>query len=145
MFLGPNLVSWSLKKHTTVSRSTTEAEYRSLASTVAEIQWIQSLLGELRVLCYNKPLVHCDNLSVVLLTANPVLHARTKHLELDLFFVREKVQRRQLMVQHISSYLQVADGLTKPLSGPKFHKFRNNLRVVSSDDLRLKEDNKEKE
>lgn len=94
VFLGPNLVSWSSKKQGTVSRSTTEAEYRALASTVVEIQWIQSLLCELCVLCFSKPLVHCDNLSVVLLTANPVLHARTKHLELDLFFVREKVQRK---------------------------------------------------
>lgn len=113
VFLGPNLVSWSSKKQNTVSRSTTEAEYRSLA----EVTWIQSLLRELRVFCPQKPLVRCDNLSTVLLTANPVLHARTKHLELDMFFVREKVQRKELVVQHVPSRSQIADGLTEPLSG----------------------------
>lgn len=88
-----------------MSRSTTEAEYRSLASTVAKVEWIQTLLHELRVVCVGKPLMLCDNLSTVLLIANPILHARTKHLELDLYFVREKAQRKQITVQHINSHL----------------------------------------
>lgn len=71
------------------------------------------MLQELQVVCSEKPLIQCDNLNVVMMTTNPVLHARTKHLELDLFFVCEKVQRRKLAVQHISSRLQVADGFTK--------------------------------
>lgn len=98
MFFGPNLVSWGSKKHNNVSRSTAEAEYKALANTVAEVTWIQSMLQELQLVCSQKPLVQCDNLSTVLLTANPVLHARTKHLELDLFFVHEKVQIKEMFV-----------------------------------------------
>lgn len=79
-------------KQTTIARSITEAQYMSLANRIAEVLWIQSLLHELCVSSPHKPAIYCDNLSIVHMTANPILHARTKHLELDLFFVREKVQ-----------------------------------------------------
>lgn len=132
------------KKQTTMSRSTTEVVYRSLANTVAGVTWIQSLLGKLQAPCQQQPVIYCDNLSTVLLIANPVLHARTKHLELDLFFVREKVQRKEIVVQHVGSHLQIADGLTKPLSGSKFQQFRDKLNVIRPDDLSLREVKKEK-
>ena len=89
VFLGANLVSWSSKKQHTISRSSTEAEYRSLANVTAELSWIVSLLGELKAKSEKVPVVCCDNLSTVQLAANPVLHAQTKHVELDLYFVRE--------------------------------------------------------
>lgn len=75
IFLGPNMISWGSKKHTTVARSTTEAEYKSLANIVAKILWVQSLLSELYVSSLQKPVVYCDNLSTVHMTANPVLYA----------------------------------------------------------------------
>lgn len=140
VFLGPNLVTWGSKKQHTVSRSTTEAEYRSLANLVAEIMWIQSLLQEINMFRPPPPLIHRDNLSTVLLAANHVLHSRTKHLELDLFFVCEKVRRKKIIVRHIPLHLQLADGLTKPLSDPEFQNFRSNLKVACYEDLRLRED-----
>nr|KYP45979.1 hypothetical protein KK1_032476 [Cajanus cajan] len=90
IFLGPNLVSWWSKKQTVVARSSTEAEYRSLPLATVEVMWIQKLLSELKV-NHSTPIAFCDNMSTVALAHNPVLHARTKHMELDLFFVREKV------------------------------------------------------
>lgn len=90
IYLGPNLVNWWAKKQTQVARSSAEAEYRSLAQASAEILWMQSLLKELRV-PIRVPQIYCDNLSAVSLAHNPVLHSRTKHMELDIFFVREKV------------------------------------------------------
>jgi hypothetical protein len=86
IYLGPNLVSWWSKKQQRTSRSNTEVEYRSLAAAAAEVLWIQSLLRELH-LPYSVPILFCDNLSTVLLSHNPVLHAKTKHIELDLFFL----------------------------------------------------------
>ena len=91
IYLGSNLVSWSARKQKTVSRSSTEAEYKALANTVAELTWLQDLLHELRVPVKSVPTLWCDNLGATYLSANPVFHARTKHVEVDFHFVRERV------------------------------------------------------
>lgn len=129
VFLGANAITWSSKKQTTVSRSSTEAEYRSLANLTTEVIWIQTLLQELRVPLPQKPTLWCDNLSTVALSANPVFHSRSKHFELDLHFVRERVIDRRIEVNHVPSYEQVADILTKPLSLDNFLKFRKKLTI----------------
>lgn len=129
IYLGPNLVSWWSKKQNLVARSSTEAEYRSLANTAAEVLWIQSLLTELKV-PFQTPVLYCDNLSTVSLSHNPVLHAKTKHMELDIFFLREKVINKSLIVNHLPAQDQIADLLTKPLSSLRFLTLRDKLRVV---------------
>jgi hypothetical protein len=91
VFVGPNLVSWSSKKQPTVSRSSTEAEYKALANGAAKAIWISSLLKELGVPQQRASVLWCDNLGATYLTANPVFHARTKHIEIDFHFVRERV------------------------------------------------------
>jgi hypothetical protein len=83
VFVGPNLVSWSAKKQATVSRSSTEAEYKSVANATAEMIWIQSLLEQLGVKMTQPPCLWCDNLGATYLSANPVFHARAKHIEID--------------------------------------------------------------
>ncbi|PNX93512.1 histone deacetylase, partial [Trifolium pratense] len=115
IYFGSNLVSWGSKKQQLVARSSTEAEYRSMANTTAELLWIQSILQELQVPCH-PPTLLCDNLSAVSLAHNPVLHSRTKHIELDIHFVREKVLSKHLNVLHVPAADQLADPLTKPLS-----------------------------
>jgi len=135
IYLGPNLVSWWAKKQTLVARSSAEAEYRSLAQASAEILWMQSLLHELKVPT-KVPQIYCDNLSAVSLAHNPVLHSRTKHMELDIFFVREKVMNKSLLVSHVPAHDQWADILTKPLSTARFLHLRDKLRV--GDTLSLK-------
>jgi len=100
IYFGPNLVSWWSKKQTVVARSSTKAEYRSLASAATEITWIHTLLAKL-VVSSAMPALYCDNQSAVAVTHNPVLHSRTKHMEIDVFFVREKVLTQQLQVFHI--------------------------------------------
>ena len=128
IYLGPNLISWWAKKQTLVARSSAEAEYRSLAQASAEIIWIQSLLQELQIPS-KIPQIYCDNLSAVSLAHNPVLHSRTKHMELDIFFVREKVLSKSLTVTHVPAQDQWADILTKPLSTSRFIHLRDKLRV----------------
>ncbi|XP_024020247.1 uncharacterized protein LOC112091288 [Morus notabilis] len=138
VYLGSNIVSWCSKKQHTISRLTTEAEYRSLANVVAKVTWLLSLLKELKVDIQTRPVVWCDNLSTVQLAANPVLHARTKHVELDLYFVREKVIHKVIDVKHVPAIDQAADVLTKPISSSKFPALRHKLKVESLSTLSLR-------
>ena len=131
IYLGSNLVSWSARKQRTVSRSSTESEYKALADTVVELTWLQALLRELQVPLKAVPTLWCDNLGATYLSANPVFHARTKHVEVDFHFVREKVAQGQLSVQFISTNDQIADIFTKPLSSQRFLFLRSKLRLAS--------------
>jgi histone deacetylase 1/2 len=130
IFVGPNLVSWSLKKQPTVSRSSTEAEYKALANGAAEAIWVDSVLSELGVQRQRTPILWCDNLGATYLTANPVFHARTKHIEIDFHFVRERVATGELQVRFISSSDQVADVFTKPATRQMLDRFKSNLNLV---------------
>ena len=139
VYFGNNLISWSSKKQHTISRSSTEAEYRSLAALVAEITWIKSLLFELQVPILKTPIIWCDNLSTVMISANPVLHARTKHIEIDLYFVREKVLQKQIEVKHVPTVDQIADIFTKANSSSRFAFMRSKLKVESFSTMSLRE------
>lgn len=130
VFLGPNLISRWYKKQQLVARSSVEAEYRSMAQLAAEILCVQSFLQELHCRVHTPKLL-CDNLSTVTLDHNPVLHNRTKHMKLGIFFVREKVLSKNLIVEHVPAQDQWADLLTKPLSAVKFLPLRDKLRVFN--------------
>uniref|UniRef100_A0A2N9G1P2 Integrase catalytic domain-containing protein n=1 Tax=Fagus sylvatica TaxID=28930 RepID=A0A2N9G1P2_FAGSY len=120
IFLGNNLLTWASKKQPTVSRSSTEAKYRALAVGAAELTWIRMLLRDLGIYISHAPVLWCDNTSAISLASNPVFHARTKHVEIDYHFVREKVVRGDLSVQFISTNDQLADLLTKALPSPRY-------------------------
>ncbi|GJW98205.1 ribonuclease H-like domain-containing protein [Tanacetum coccineum] len=91
IFFGDNLLTWSSKRQDTLSCSNTKAEYRGVANAVAETYWIRNLLRELYTPLFTATLVYCDNVSIVYMFANPVQHLRTKHIEIDIHFVRDKV------------------------------------------------------
>jgi len=130
VLLGSNVTSWSARKQPTVSRSSSEAEYKSMANATAEMIWVEQLLEELGVHLKTKPRLWCDNLGATYLSANPVFHARAKHIEIDFHFVRERIARKQLEVRFVSTEDQVADGFMKALPYRKFEEFKNNLNLV---------------
>ncbi|GKD03878.1 ribonuclease H-like domain-containing protein [Tanacetum coccineum] len=103
VFLGDNLLSWSAKRQHTISRSSAEAEYRGVANVVAETAWIRNLLRELHSPLLTATLVYCDNVSAVYMSANPVQHQRTKHIEIDIHFVRDMVKAGHVRVLHVPS------------------------------------------
>jgi hypothetical protein len=129
VFLGRNLLSWSSKKQPTVSRSSTESEYKAIANASAEVTWIQSLLKELEVSMSCSPILYCDNIGATYLTANPLYHARTKHIAIDYHFVWDRVSIKELEVRFISGKDQIADILTKPLISKRFAMLTFNLNV----------------
>ncbi|GJY34047.1 ribonuclease H-like domain-containing protein [Tanacetum coccineum] len=87
VFLDDNLFSWSANRQVTFSRSSVKAEYIGVANVVAEAGWVHNLLRELHAPLFTARLVYCDNVSVVYLSTNPIQHQRTKHIEIDIYFV----------------------------------------------------------
>ena len=122
-------MSWSARKQVTVSRSSTEAEYKAMANATAEIIWIQSLLQELGVRSPPVARLWCDNIGATYLSANPVFHARTKHIEIDYHFVRERVAQKRLDIKLNRTRDQVADGFTKPVPVFKLQELKRNLNL----------------
>ncbi|KAM3204796.1 hypothetical protein P3L10_028206 [Capsicum annuum] len=132
LYLGANPISWSSKKLRTVARSFTEAKYRAVAFALAEVNWIQKLLAELHVHLPDPPIIYCDNVGTTYLCQNPVLHSRMKHIEVDFQFVRDQVQRKHVLVQHLHAADQLADTLTKPLPCLLFNQHLSKLKVIDA-------------
>ncbi|GJY77346.1 ribonuclease H-like domain-containing protein [Tanacetum coccineum] len=124
VFLGDNLLSWSAKRQHTISRSSAEAEYRGVANVVAETAWIRNLLRELHSPLLTATLVYCDNVSEIYMSANPVQHQHTKHIEIDIHFVRDMVK-----AGHVPSRFQYANIFTKGLPSALFEDFGSSLSV----------------
>ncbi|XP_072056283.1 uncharacterized protein [Arachis hypogaea] len=138
IFLGVNLINWSSRKQTAVARSSAEAEFRALADAMTDTMWLQKLLHEMHIPAGLPPTLFCDNQSTMLMSQNPILHSRSKHFEIDLHFVRHRVEDKQAYVVHIPSQDQIADVLTKPVSHDAFLKIRCKLRLVDQAKLKLR-------
>jgi hypothetical protein len=133
VYLGSNLLSWNAHKQATVSRSSTEAEYKSLTNATVEVIWVQTIMRELGVSQSGIPCLWCDNLGATYMIANPVFHAWTKHIEIDYHFDRERVASKELDVRIIASEDQIANGFTKALPVRKFNEFRYSLNLDNYD------------
>ncbi|PON53958.1 hypothetical protein PanWU01x14_198360 [Parasponia andersonii] len=107
--------------------------YCALSHVVAEVIWLQSLFKVIGVSLTSRcPILWCDNMGVGALASNPVFHSRTKHIEVDIHFIRETVINKELEVRYVPSKEQVVDVLTKPLNEEKFLYFRDKLKVHRS-------------
>ena len=129
--LGGSPIAWRTKKQTTVSRSSAEAEYRAIATVTSELIWIKSFLASMRVFLTQPMQLYCDNQVALHMSKNPVFHERTKHIELDCHFVRERLLSRELVTRYIPSKNQVADIFTKALGKQPFIFLRSKLGMVN--------------
>ena len=118
ILFGGTPISWKSKKQITVSLSSTEAEYRSMRQICSELAWISRLLNELGVPNVTPIPLKCDNQAAIYIAKNPVFHERTKHIEVDCHFVREKLVDGLISLSHVPTNEQLADVFTKTLSGP---------------------------
>jgi hypothetical protein len=119
------------KKQSTVSRSSAEiSEYRALALTAAEVKWLLNILQDLHLQPSDRPTLFYDNASAIFMTRNPIAQKRSRHINIDIHFVRELVCNGVLKIQHVPSNLQIADIFTKSPSKSLFMLFRSKLRVL---------------
>nr|XP_016461374.1 PREDICTED: uncharacterized mitochondrial protein AtMg00810-like [Nicotiana tabacum] len=123
-------ISWKLKKQPVVSLSSAEVEYRSLNKLVAELTWLTRLLDDLGVERVANVSIFYDNHSALHFARNPVFHERTKHIEVDCHFLRGKLSESLIDLHPFSSSNQLADILTKPLTGIAHHGFLSKLKVL---------------
>ncbi|KAJ4749927.1 Pol [Rhynchospora pubera] len=113
-FLGGSLVSWSSRKQTSVALSTAEAEYVAAGSCCTQLLWMMQTLRDFE-LGFQKVPILCDNTSAILISKNPVLHSRTKHIEIRHHFIRDHVEKGDVELVYIDTKEQIADIFTKPL------------------------------
>ncbi|XP_040942307.1 uncharacterized mitochondrial protein AtMg00810-like [Gossypium hirsutum] len=131
IFFGEALISWRAKKQPTVSRSSSEAEYRALASTICEVQWLHYLLCDLHVPISHATPVFYDNKSTIQIASNPTFHECTKHIEIDCHIVREKLQKDVVHLLPCTSSTQLADLFTKALAAQPFQDMISKLGMLN--------------
>ncbi|KAK2970690.1 hypothetical protein RJ640_023895 [Escallonia rubra] len=126
-FVGGNLVTWRSKKQNVVARSSAEAEFRGIALGVCEALWLRLLLQDLGCVSKQPIKLYCDNKAACDIVHNPVQHERTKHVVIDRFFIKEKLDEKIVELLHIRSEDQLADILTKAVSSRnhKYHESGN--------------------
>lgn len=112
---GDSLISWKSKKQSTISRSSAESEYRSIATTVAELVWIFGLLKDIGVVFELPVTIFTDSKAAIQIVANPVFHERIKHIEIDCHFIRQKIQQGLIKTEYVGTKEQLANVLTKGL------------------------------
>ncbi|XP_060212067.1 uncharacterized mitochondrial protein AtMg00810-like [Lycium barbarum] len=135
VLLGGCPISWKSKKQPTVSLSSAEAEYRALRKVVAELVWLGRLLGDMGLVVKSPVPVYCDSQAALHIARNPVFHERTKHIEIDCHYVRDILSSGYISLHHVCSSDQLADVLTKSLTGVPHHRLMCKLGVHSPSSL----------
>ena len=125
-------MSWSSKKQPTVSLSSTEAEYKALCNATCETVWLQRILEDIGNKQLKPTVLQCDNQSSIKLAHNPIYHARTKHIEIQHHFVREKILEKEIDLIYCKTIDNVADIFTKALGKMSFEECRKQLGVVEN-------------
>jgi hypothetical protein len=124
------MISWASIKQKFVALNTTEIEYIEACDACMEAVWLRKLVSGLFVQVLDSTVIYCDNQSCVKLSKNPVFHDRSKQIEIKYYFLRDKVQKGELILQYISTDEQTTDILTKPLSKIKFAYLKGRLGLV---------------
>nr|CAD1835983.1 unnamed protein product [Ananas comosus var. bracteatus] len=130
VMLGGCPISWKTKKQTVVSRSSAEAEYRSMAATTSELLWLRSLLQSLGIDHAQPMQLFCNNQAALHIADNPVFHERMKHIELDCHFIRDHLKLGDIVTAYVPTKLQLADAFTKALGRDRFRFLLGKLGVI---------------
>lgn len=127
--LGSKIISWSSKKQKTIALSSAEAEYIAATDAACEAVWLRRVLLDLQQTQVQPTIIYCDNMSAIALSKNPVFYARSKHIELRHHFIRDLVNKEEIILKYVGTNEQAADFLTKAVTIEKFRKFKNQLQI----------------
>ncbi|GJV17483.1 retrovirus-related pol polyprotein from transposon TNT 1-94 [Tanacetum coccineum] len=130
--LGGKLVCWSAKKQQSVAMSSAEAEYVAAAGCCASILWMKSQLSDYDI-HYKMVPIFCDNTSAIVISNNPVLHSRTKHIDIRYHFIKDHILKGDIELHFIPTEYQLADIFTKPLDEPTFTRLKVELGMLNID------------
>ena len=130
VFLGTAPVAWQSLKQKMVALSTCEAEYVAAATAACQVVWLQRLLSELTGSKAQAPALKMDNQPAIALAKNPVLHDRSKHIDVKFHFLRDCVDGGQLVIEFVETGRQLADILTKSLGKLRFQELRKMIGMV---------------
>ncbi|CAL8151472.1 unnamed protein product [Prunus armeniaca] len=128
-FVGGNLVTWRSKKQNVVALSSAEAEFRGITKGICELLWLRKLLTELGYKPTSTMNLFCDNRAAIAIAQNPVQHDRTKHVEVDRHFIKQKLEAKVFQFPFVKSEDQLADILTKAISSKVFHNSLDQLGI----------------
>jgi hypothetical protein len=132
VFLGNSLISWRTKGQKTISLSSVEAEYGAMTGTCCVLTWLRHLLTNLHKLVSYPITLHCDNQAALHIVKNHVFHERTRHIEMDCHFIRDKILRGEVVTRYVISSQQLADVFTKALGKEKFKQLMCKLGVIDT-------------
>ncbi|KAJ9544936.1 hypothetical protein OSB04_024643 [Centaurea solstitialis] len=129
--LGGKLVSWTSKKQNSVSTSTAEAEYVAAGICCAQVLWLRNQLQDYDIQLSKIP-IYCDNTSAIAIANNPVLHSKTKHIEVRYHFIRDHVMNGDIELHFVPTEYQLADLFTKPLDVTRFNMLISELGMMAA-------------
>lgn len=130
LILNTGPVAWCSRKQGVVATSTTDAEYIAAHDAAKEIVWLRQLLEDINFQQQGPTILFCDNAAAQKLIQNPIFHRRSKHIDIKFHYTRDLIKQKLIDIQHVSSELQLADILTKPLTRGKFENNRNQLNIT---------------
>ncbi|KAJ9543717.1 hypothetical protein OSB04_023424 [Centaurea solstitialis] len=131
--LGGKLVSWTSKKQNSVSTSTAEVEYVAAGICCAQVLWLRNQLQDYDIQVSKIP-IYCDNTSAIAIANNPVLHFKTKHIEVRYHFIRDHVMNGDIELHFVPTEYQLADLFTKPLDVTRFNMLISELGMLNLDE-----------
>jgi hypothetical protein len=135
MSIGSGPILWKSKLQDEVAQSSSEAEYRAVAEGAKEAMWLRNLMEEIGF-PFTKPItLFVDNQSAIKMARNPVLQARTKHIEKSCHLIRDHVKKGRIQLEFIRSREQIADVLTKPISTVHFRDMRRRLHMKTREEV----------
>ena len=125
-----NLITWKSKEQNVVARSSVEAEFRSITHGICESLWIKRVLEELKITIHPPAMMYCDNKAAISISHNPVHHDRTKHVEVDRHFIKEKIEQWEICLTYVSSKSQIVAVLTKGMPIEECGNYVNKLGMI---------------